>query len=129
MKPQFERHRRLGFPFNRAHLEGKKTTQKGPGIARVACLTSVFNSDQTSEQNVKIPAGTSFANRGPNWHIYGGKMTCLNNKESDMMVAVAGQETLGLGGRLGSVSDRFGPAAATKLRPVALQSKGPNQSK
>ncbi len=46
-----------------------------------------------------------------------------------MTIPVAGQDTFGLGGRLGSVSDKLGPAAATKLRPVALQLKGPNQPK
>jgi hypothetical protein len=56
-------------------------------------------------------------------------MTCLNNKGGDMMIPVAGQEILGLGGRLGPFLDSFGPAAATKLRPVGLQSKGPNQPK
>jgi hypothetical protein len=52
--------------------------------------------DQSSEQNFKIPAGPSFANWGPNWHIYGGKMTWPNNNVSDMMIPVAGQEILGL---------------------------------
>ncbi len=46
-----------------------------------------------------------------------------------MMIQVAGQDFFGLGGRLGSVSDRLGPAAATTLRPVALQLKGPDQPK
>ena len=55
-----------------------------------------FDSDQSSEQNFKVPAGPSFANRGPNWHIYGGKMTWPNNNVSDMMIPVAGQEILGL---------------------------------
>ncbi len=40
-----------------------------------------------------------------------------------MMTPAAGQEILGLGGRLGSFSDRFELAAATKLRLVGLQSK------
>ncbi len=88
-----------------------------------------FNSDQSSEQNFKIPTGPSFANRGPNPHIYGEKMTCLNKKGGDMMIPVAGQEILGLGGRLGPFLDSFRPAAATKRRPVRLQSKVPNQPK
>ncbi len=56
-------------------------------------------------------------------------MACPNNKGGDMMIPVAGHEILGLGGRIESFSDRFGPAAATKLRPVGLQSKGPSQPK
>ena len=39
------------------------------------------------------------------------------------MITVTGKEIVGLGGRVGSVSDRFGPVAATKLQPVALQSE------
>ena len=79
---------------------------------------------------LKFPQGRVSQTGGPiRTYIYGEKMTCLNNKGGDMMIPVAGQEILGLGGRLGPFLDSFGPAAATKLRPVGLQSTGPNQPK
>jgi hypothetical protein len=103
--------------------------KRGQALLRSHASLQLFNSDQKTELIFKIHAGPSFANRGPNRHIYGGKLTCPSNKGDDIIISVVGREILGLGGHLGSVLDRFGPAAALKLRPVALQSKGPKQPK
>jgi hypothetical protein len=70
--------------------------KRGQALLRPHASLQFFNLDQKPKQNFKIPARPSFANRGPNWHIYGEKLTCPNSKEGGIVIPVTGQEILGL---------------------------------